>query len=302
MVCDKVLINMNWQPIVEQIEIVTGSAFKLINARPLTGGDINSAYHLQGNDQSYFVKLNHTDMLPMFAAEAEGLAELAATRTVRIPAPIVHGITGTHAFMVLEYIEFGVSGKGSDRLLGQQLALLHQQPQPYFGWHRDNTIGSTAQLNSRNDDWIVFWRTQRLQYQLKLASANGYRGNLQVSGTRLCDKLASFFVGYNPKPSLLHGDLWGGNAVTDKYGNPLLFDPACYYGDKEADLAMTELFGGFSPDFYAAYRESCPIDPAYTTRKKLYNLYHILNHLNLFGSGYLRQAESMISSLLSEVG
>jgi len=293
---------MNWQSIVEQIENVIGSAFKLINARPLAGGDINSAYHLQGKDHSYFVKLNHIDMLPMFAAEAEGLAEIAATRTVRVPAPIIHGTTGTHAFIVLEYIEFGMSGKGSDRLLGQQLALLHQQPQPYFGWHRDNMIGSTPQPNIRNDDWIEFWRSQRLQHQLNLAAAKGYQGRLQTTGEHLCDKLGDLFANHRPHPSLLHGDLWGGNAAADKHGNPILFDPACYYGDKEADLAMTELFGGFSPDFYAAYRDICPIDPGYMTRKKLYNLYHILNHLNLFGSGYLRQAETMISSLLSEAG
>jgi protein-ribulosamine 3-kinase len=292
---------MNWQTIVEQIENSTGSAFKLISARPLAGGDINSAYCLQGTDKSYFVKLNRTNSMVMFEAEAAGLTELAATDTVRIPSPVVHGKTDEHAFLVLEYIEFGASSKMSDRLFGQQLALLHQQRQPYFGWHRDNTIGSTPQPNTHNNDWIEFWRTQRLQHQLHLAAAKGCRGHLQTTGTQLCDKLSSFFDSYHPQPSLLHGDLWGGNAATDKQGNPVIFDPACYYGDREADLAMTELFGGFSQDFYAAYRDVCPIEQGYATRKTLYNLYHILNHLNLFGSGYLRQAENMIASLLSEI-
>jgi protein-ribulosamine 3-kinase len=292
---------MNWQAIVENIENATGAAFKLINARSLAGGDINSAYCLQGVDKSYFVKLNRTDTIDMFVAEAAGLTELAATGTVQIPSPVVHGISAANAFLVLEYIEFGASSKTSDRLFGQQLALLHQQQQPYFGWHRDNTIGSTPQPNNRNEDWIEFWRTQRLQHQLKLAAAKGYCGNLQTNGEQLCDKLALFFDGYQPHPSLLHGDLWGGNAATDKQGNPIMFDPACYYGDREADLAMTELFGGFSQDFYAAYRETYPIDTSYTTRKKLYNLYHILNHLNLFSSSYLSQVENMISSLLSEI-
>jgi protein-ribulosamine 3-kinase len=292
---------MNWKGIIEQIESAMEPAFTLVNARPLAGGDINSAYCLQGMDKAYFVKLNRGDSIEMFAAEAAGLTELAATRTVRVPSPVVHGISADHAFIAMEYIEFGTSSKASDRLFGQQLALLHQHSQPYFGWHRDNTIGSTLQPNTRNDDWIVFWRTQRLQHQLQLAAANGYGGHLQTSGAQLLENVASFFDGYQPQPALLHGDLWGGNAATDKQGNPVMFDPACYYGDHETDLAMTELFGGYSQDFYAAYRDTCPIDQSYATRKTLYNLYHILNHLNLFGSGYQRQAENMISSLLSEI-
>jgi protein-ribulosamine 3-kinase len=292
---------MNWHKVVEQIESATESKFTLVNARPLAGGDINSAYCLQGMDKSYFIKLNHADTLAMFAAEAAGLKELAATRTVRIPAPVIYGTATGQAFLVLEYIEFGVSNKTSDRLLGQQLALLHQQRQPYFGWHRDNTIGSTPQPNSSNDNWVELWRTQRLQHQLNLAAAKGYGGRLQASGEQLCDKLALFFDGHQPIPSLLHGDLWGGNAATDRQGNPVMFDPACYYGDREADLAMTELFGGFSQDFYAAYQAICPLDQGYNTRKTLYNLYHILNHLNLFGSGYLSQAQNMITSLLSKI-
>ncbi|ESS72711.1 fructosamine-3-kinase [Methyloglobulus morosus KoM1] len=292
---------MNWQPIVEQIENATGSAFKLLNVRPLAGGDINSAYCLQGAGKSYFVKINRAETIAMFAAEAAGLTELAATRTVRIPALVAYGQSAEHAFLVLEYIEFGTANKNSDRLFGQQLALLHRQPQSFFGWHRNNTIGSTPQPNDKNDDWITFWRTQRVQHQLRLAAAKGYRGRLETLGPKLCEMLGHFFEGYRPHPALLHGDLWGGNVSTDGQGNPVIFDPACYYGDREADLAMTELFGGFSPDFYTAYRDTYSLDPGYTTRKKLYNLYHILNHLNLFGSGYLRQAEMMMDSLLAEV-
>jgi protein-ribulosamine 3-kinase len=292
---------MNWQNIAEQIELGTGSAFDAVSARPLAGGDINTAFQLQGNDKTYFVKLNHIDSVAMFAAESAGLTQLAATRTVRVPSPIVHGKSASHAFLVLEYIEFGASSKPAERLFGQQLALLHQQPQAYYGWHRNNTIGSTPQINNPNNDWPEFYRVQRLQYQLDTAAAKGFGGRLQTNGTKLCENISSFFDGYQPQPSLLHGDLWGGNAATDKMGNPVMFDPACYYGDKEADLAMTELFGGFGPDFYAAYQDISPLDPGYTTRKTLYNLYHILNHLNLFGSGYLRQAENMISSLLSNI-
>ena len=292
---------MDWQPIVEQIESATGTTFKLINARPLVGGDINSTYCLQGTGQSYFVKLNRADIIAMFVAEAAGLTELSLARAVRVPLPVVYGKTEKQAFLVLEYIEFGSPNKQSARQFGQQLALLHQQPQAYFGWHRDNTIGSTPQPNIRNDDWITFWRNQRLQYQLDLAAKKGHQGRLQNIGRHLYDQLKGFFVSYDPQPSLLHGDLWGGNAAADKHGNPVMFDPACYYGDREADLAMTELFGGFSPDFYATYREAYPLDQGYAVRKRLYNLYHILNHLNLFGAGYLRQAENIIQSLLSEL-
>ena len=292
---------MNWRTILEQIEVATNLPFNLVNVRSLAGGDINSAYCLQGADRNYFVKLNSAELIGMFEAEAAGLSELAATKTVRIPNPVVHGLTGQHAFLVLEFIEFGSGNKTSETLLGQQLALLHQQRQAYFGWHRGNTIGSTPQPNNHCEDWLTFWHEYRLQHQLQLAAKHGYRGHLQPNGAQLCHRLAAFFDGYSPQPALLHGDLWGGNTATDKQSNPVIFDPACYYGDREADLAMTELFGGFSPDFYAAYRETYPVDSGYVTRKTLYNLYHILNHLNLFGGGYLRQAENMILSLLSEV-
>jgi protein-ribulosamine 3-kinase len=292
---------MNWSDIIEQIEKASGIPFKLINAHALAGGDINTAYCLLGADRSYFIKFNRADKVDMFIAEEAGLAEIASTQTIKVPTPIVHGQTSEHAFLILEYIEFGKNRKTSQSLLGQQLAMLHRQRQPYFGWHRDNTIGSTPQPNSREVDWLAFLRKNRFQHQLNLAAAKGYRGHLQTMGVHLCDRLTGFFSGYVPQPSLLHGDLWSGNTAVDTGGNPVIFDPACYYGDREADLAMTELFGGFNADFYAAYRESYPLDLGYSTRKTLYNLYHILNHLNLFGSGYLSQAENMMSKLLSEV-
>ena len=292
---------MNWQTISEQIESATGQAFKVASAHRLSGGDINTAFRLQGDDKSYFIKLNRADLVTMFEAEFAGLQEIAKTQSVRVPAPVVCGKTAEHAFLVLEYLEFGCSDKASDRLLGRQLALMHQLQQPYFGWHRDNTIGSTLQLNSQSDDWLAFWCEKRLRFQLKLAANKGYGGILQVNGERLCSDMAALFADYLPQPSLLHGDLWAGNAAASKQGYPVIFDPACYYGDREADLAMTELFGGFSGDFYAAYQAVWPLDNGYGVRKTFYNLYHILNHLNLFGGGYLRQAESMMAMLLSEI-
>ena len=152
----------------------------------------------------------------------------------------------------------------------------------------------------RSSRWVQFWRERRLGYQLQLARANGHGGRFQVLGEKLLAKLDSFFSEANQAASLLHGDLWSGNYSFDSEGQPVLFDPAVYYGDRETDIAMTELFGGFPAAFYAAYRESYPIDPGYDVRKNLYNLYHILNHLNLFGGGYRSQAEQMMGSLLAE--
>ena len=293
---------MNWNTITEHISAATGQAFTVQSVQPLTGGDINAAFRLQDTHKSYFVKLNRPELMAMFAAEFAGLQALAQTQTLRVPAPVVYGQSDSHAFLVLEYIELGRSHPASDRLLGQQLARLHQQAQPYFGWHRDNTIGSTIQPNSQSNDWLNFWREQRLGFQLQLAVQNGYKGRLQRIGERLCDELGAFFTDYSPSPSLLHGDLWAGNAATDKQGKPVVFDPACYYGDRETDLAMTELFGGFSQDFYAAYQDVWALNEGYRVRKSLYNLYHILNHLNLFGDHYLRQAENSIIELLTETG
>jgi fructosamine-3-kinase len=292
---------MNWAFIADQIGLATARSFRVESAQPLSGGDINAAFRLQGGGQSYFVKLNHDRCLPMFEAELAGLQALAACRVIRIPTPITCGRADGQAFLVLEYIDFGRSNPASERLLGQQLAALHQLPQACFGWHQDNTIGSTPQPNLKSADWLKFWREQRLGFQLQLAASKGYGGQLQVLGERLCADLALFFQVYQPKPALLHGDLWAGNAAVDKQGAPVIYDSACYFGDREADMAMTELFGGFSADFYAAYQSAYPLDIGYKTRKNLYNLYHILNHLNLFGRGYLGQAETMMARLLAEL-
>jgi len=294
---------MNWQAISEQISLATGQSFHFAAAHPLGGGDINSAYRLQGRDRSYFVKLNRRELADMFAAEFDGLQEIASTGAVRAPIPIVHGEAGSQAFLVLEYLEFGASNQKAQRLLGRQLAELHRHKQSYFGWSRDNTIGSTPQVNTRSEDWVEFWRERRLGFQLQLAGRNGYLGRLQTQGERLCGVLDGLFDKLRPpQPSLLHGDLWAGNSAADRQGNPVIFDPACYYGDREADIAMTELFGGYGREFYQTYNDTWPLDPGYPVRKTLYNLYHILNHLNLFGGGYQRQAENMTLQLLAELG
>ncbi len=235
----------------------------------------------------------------MFAAEADGLAEIARTRTVRVPKPVCHGANREASWIVLEHLELRPGNDKSMRELGRNLALLHRVTGKRYGWHRDNTIGATPQINAWADDWVPFWRERRLGFQLRLAESNGHGGRLIESGERLMEKLTAFFKGYSPFPSLLHGDLWSGNAAMAASGEPVIFDPATYYGDRETDLAMTELFGGFPQSFYDAYHAEFPLDPGYAIRKALHNLYHVLNHLNLFGGGYGAQAERMIEQLLA---
>ena len=237
----------------------------------------------------------------MFQAEADGLKEIAASESVNVPLPITLGRAEGYSFLVLDWLELEYREALSDKQLGERLAKMHAQPEAYFGWHRNNTIGSSQQVNSPNNDWGKFWRENRLAFQLDLANSNGFGRELAESGARLCDGVDEFFNDYPVFPSLLHGDLWAGNAARDNTGNPVIFDPACYYGDREVDLAMSELFGGFDREFYQSYNANLSMDSGYKVRKTLYNLYHVLNHLNIFGSAYLKQAVSMVRQLLAEL-
>lgn len=287
--------------IAEHIRSLTGEVNSALSVTPVSGGDINQCYRLDGFNKPYFIKQNQARLLPMFEAEMAGLTAIANTQTLKVPIPLLCATAGDKAFLVMEFVNFGKPSTSAWALLGEQLATLHQQPQAYFGWFRDNTIGSTPQLNSQQADWLVFWCENRLKFQWQRAAQRGFSGQLQDKAERLCALLPALFVGYRPQPALLHGDLWGGNVGFDSQGAPIIYDPACYFGDREADLAMTELFGGFNPIFYQAYQTTWPLDGGYTVRKILYNLYHILNHVNLFGRAYLNSAETMIDQLLAEL-
>ena len=292
---------MNWNHISEAITTASGEPFHLQRADVIGGGCINSAYQLIGESQSYFIKLNQAERLDMFEAEADGLQALAATHAIRVPLPVCTGVEGSQAYLVMEYFKDGGGYAGAAECLGQQLARMHQHTRDKFGWHRDNTIGSTPQLNTPMDDWLDFWRAHRLGYQLDLAEQRGGPSSLLRKGEQLMHVMPDLFTDYQPISSLLHGDLWSGNYAVTQDGEPIIFDPAVYYGDREADMAMTELFGGFSQRFYAAYNEIWPLDSGYRVRKTFYNLYHILNHFNMFGGGYARQAERMTEQLLSDL-
>ncbi len=289
-----------WRDIAYAISCATNTSFCISRATPVAGGSISDAFRLEGeNGTHFFLKLNDAQHHAMFVAEAAGLDTIAATATVRVPRPITHGIADRHSYLLLEYLELKTHGDA--KLLGEQLAALHRCTSDRFGFAQDNFIGTTPQPNAGQNHWIDFWREQRLGYQLRLAVQNGYAGEVQRLGEQLLEALPAFFFGYTPQPSLLHGDLWSGNHAYLADGAPVLFDPAAYYGDRECDLAMTELFGGYPADFYAAYRAAWPLDEGYTVRRDLYNLYHILNHANLFGGGYARQAEEMMRRLLRKV-
>lgn len=288
---------IDWKQISATISRVTNTHFELAHAEPVTGGCINQAWRIEDhNNKRYFVKLNDADKLEMFAAEQAGLKVLASTKTIRVPEVMAYGVAAQHSFLVLDYLD--IKSSGNARLMGERLAALHRCHADRFGFDQNNTLGETLQPNVWSTDWIDFWKMQRLGFQLDLAAKNGYEGNIQKLGYELMERLPEFFGRYHPLPSLLHGDLWGGNQAYAVNGEPVIFDPAPYYGDREADIAMTELFGGFSQDFYAAYHSSWPLDAGYASRKTLYNLYHILNHANMFGGGYARQAEGMMQQLL----
>jgi len=285
-----------WPLLAEHISQHTQHSFTIQSKIAIGSGCINRAYKISDGNKAYFVKQNSTQFGDMFAVEASSLAELASSHTIKVPLPICYGSIGDQAYLVLEHLN--LNGRVNPVVQGQQLAALHQISYPQFGWHKNNTIGSTPQSNLQTNDWVTFWREQRLIPQFELAQRNGYQLD---AVEQLIDCFDALFENYQPQASMLHGDLWGGNAAALNDGTPVIFDPAFYYGDRETDIAMTHLFGGFEADFYAAYNEAWPLQTGHQARRTFYNLYHIINHLNLFGRGYLGQAVSMAEQVLSEI-
>ncbi len=287
----------NWASILQQLCDVGVAIDPGAEPRPVSGGDISAAWRVDSAEGPVFLKTGPASSAEMFFAEAEGLSELGAANAVRVPAVLAADIDGNTAFIAIEWLEFERNTAASERLLGEQLAAMHRVTMERFGWHRDNTIGLTPQHNDWSHDWVAFFGEHRLGYQLELAASKGVGGELQELGSRLRKRLPVFFEGYAPVASLLHGDLWGGNWATSA-GSPVIFDPAVYYGDRETDLAMTRLFGGFGRRFYEAYERSWPLEPGHRARQHLYQLYHVLNHLNLFGSGYHGRAMALMRELV----
>ena len=283
----------------------TRTSVEPLALEPVAGGCIHSAWKLTGGTAAgkaaYFAKVNDAGKGAMFAAEADGLAALRKAGAVRVPGVIAQGGDDERAWLILEWLDLAPLDARSGAWLGVALAEQHRTPQDKFGWGRDNFIGASPQPNRWSDDWLAFWRSERLHAQLRLAAHHKLPTRMIDRGERLLADCEVFFRTYTPAKSLLHGDLWGGNASALADGTPAVFDPAVYVGDREADLAMTELFGGFPKDFHAAYRNAWPLSDGYPVRREFYNIYHVLNHANLFGGGYVRQAEHGIERSLAEI-
>ncbi|MEG4328197.1 fructosamine kinase family protein [Microcoleus sp. AT3-A2] len=303
-----------WDKIAAHICETTGETFSIDNRRSVSGGCINQGYSISSSSRTYFVKINQASQVAVFEAEALGLQQMGETQTIRVPEPICWGTEGNSAYIVLEWLD--LRSRGDDRAweeMGRKLAEMHKYTPPNppllrggekanstllrgcFGWDINNTIGSTVQINNWTANWAEFWAEHRIGYQLKLAKR---RGGHFPQGERLLEVIPELLAGHEPQPSLVHGDLWGGNAGVTSAGEPVIFDPAAYFGDREVDIAMTELFGGFPAEFYRGYNQLWALDLGYEKRKILYNLYHILNHFNLFGGSYASQANQMINRIL----
>lgn len=260
------------------------------------------AFRVSGPGIGLFVKTAR-QAAPL-QAEAEGLAALHGVldpEAVRLPRVHASGALDDGAWLALSWLDLVEPDARSDRTLGHVLATLHQSRAKCFGWAADNFIGGMPQRNARSTSAVEFMREARLGPQLAWAAERGAPAELIDSGARLLTKLECFYTDYRPLPSLLHGDLWSGNRAALADGLPALYDPAVHYGDREADLAMSELFGGFASDFYAAYDEIWPRDPGYPVRRDLHQLYHVLNHFNLFSGGYAQRALTLVRRLLAQV-
>ena len=286
-----------WTQIAQAITQTTRKTFAIADTRSVGGGCINQGYRVSGNNTDYFVKLNQASQAEMFAAEALGLKQMYSTQTITVPQPICWGTADNSSYIVLQWLELGGGNSQSWTEMGRQLAAMHRQgTSDRFGWERNNTIGSTPQVNTWTDNWADFFAEHRIGYQLKLAKR---RGGSFPDTERVVNAVRNRLADRQPQASLVHGDLWSGNAAITTDGAPVILDPATYYGDRETDIAMTELFGGFSAAFYRGYNEAWQLDPDYQQRKSIYNLYHVLNHFNLFGGGYANQAKRIINDVVS---
>ncbi|CAH0525889.1 fructosamine kinase family protein [Vibrio hippocampi] len=284
-----------WQAISDQLSDTLMFKFSIQERNKLSGGDINQCYMISDGDQRYFVKINDRDFLSKFEVEVDNLRALRETDTVHVPEVVLLGQTKECSFVILNYIPVKpLDTPSANSQFGLELAKLHKWgEQVDFGFDFDNYIGATLQPNQWRKKWSRFFSEQRIGWQLQLLKEK------QITLTHIesfVELVNEQLCGHNPKPSLLHGDLWNGNVANTAFA-PICYDPASYWGDRECDIAMTELFGGFSDEFYQSYESILPLEPGYEMRKPIYNLYHILNHCNLFGGNYLDQAKQLIDQI-----
>lgn len=275
----------------------TGQTVHPVAPVPVGGGDTSAAWRIESDRGPLFIKTAKAASVDLFAAEAEGLKALRAADAVRVPRVLAEGVSGGDSFLLLEWLDIVAASPRSERRLGEQLALQHRVQHKTHGWHRDNTIGASVQVNRQATIWSEFFVQHRLNFQLELAIARGFDQELRGITRDLSSAASSLLAGHEPPPSLLHGDLWAGNHAAIGDDEPVVFDPAVYFGDRETDLAMTRLFGGFSEQFYSAYEAAWPLPEGHERRTALYQLYHVLNHVNIFGRSYLGRALAIIKGI-----
>lgn len=285
------------QKIKNEIEKETGIRIKSVSS--LSGGCISNAYKITGEEgKNYFLKIN-TSFKDLFIKEANGLTELRKTKAIRIPEIILY----SNEYLLTEFIAQDKRSKNFFEDFGRSFAQMHKFKGSTFGFYENNYIGSNPQINipdlTEENNWAEFYFNKRILYQYKLAERNGYATEELKNGIAKLEKRIDLILEGSQEPSsLLHGDLWGGNYIVDENGDACLIDPAVYYGHREADLAMTKLFGGFNDEFYLSYNEAFPLPENYKYRENIYKLYHVLNHLNLFGRSYYSHAISLITAYL----
>lgn len=272
-----------------------GEEILISDVSTVSGGSINYAYCLTTNNSKYFIKTNKAKRYPaMFVKEASGLNLLINTKAIKIPKVILFGEFEDDSFLILEHIKSENLSSDFWESFGKQLAHLHQNTNTSFGLKEDNYIGSLNQPNNSHNTWTDFFINERLETQIKLARDNNRIDAATISRfENLFYKLDEIFP--LEKPSLLHGDLWSGNFMVGDKGEPVIMDPAVYYGHREIDIAMTKLFGGFDTEFYKSYIEQSPLEKGWEKRIEIYNLYPLMVHVNLFGGGYLEQVKSILS-------
>ncbi len=284
-----------WRYVSRHINAITQEDQSINTLTRVNGGDICESFQLRLGNSAYFVKTHHKTPQNMFRKEAHSL-NIIARATQSAPKVICEGKCADTSFPILSYIEMHTTG--DEKRLGELVAKLHTSTADQFGWIEDNYIGLTLQRNDLMSSWSQFWWDMRLAPQIHMAIEKGYKALNQYQAP-LKEAVTTQLSDHKITPTLLHGDLWSGNKGYDTNGKPIIYDPACYYGDPEVDIAMTELFGGFGTVFYESYYQLHPKKSGYTDRKPIYNLYHILNHLNLFGEGYFQESERMIRTILS---
>lgn len=272
----------------------TGKVLKINNIAVLSGGSINRACKISTNEGDFFIKWNYSDLYPeMFETEARGLSLLSETRTIQIPKVLFQHNSETHDYLVLEYINKGIIDNNFWDKFAKNLAALHSVKNDFFGLTYDNYIGSLKQYNNQHKDWISFFIEQRLEVQMRFGKDNK---NLQTNDIkafeRLFKRLPEIFA--TEQASLIHGDLWSGNYIVAVGGIPCIIDPAVYYGNREMDIAMSKLFGGFSNEFYSSYNNYFALEKGWENRIDICNLYPLLVHVNLFGGSYLYDVRNII--------